>query len=99
MNQSSRISAQDIRAANAENTELYPRNLAEKLGVSEAQLIAAQTGHGVVRINAHPDQLIAHVQNLGEVMALTRNESCVIEKIGVYENCRGGPHATMVLNK
>lgn len=99
MDQASRISAQDIRAAKAENTKLYPRNLAEKLGVSEAQLIAAQTGHGVVRIDAHPDQLIAHVQNLGEVMALTRNESCVIEKVGVYENYRGGPHATMVLNK
>lgn len=99
MDQASRISAQDIRAATTDNTTLYPRNLAEKLGISEACLIAAETGHGALRIAAHPDQLIAHVQNLGEVMALTRNDSCVIEKVGVYENYRGGPHATMVLNK
>jgi len=99
MDQASRISAQDVRVAKADNTDLYPRNLAEKLGISEAELIAAEIGHGAVRIEAHPDQLIAHVQNLGEVMALTRNDSCVIEKVGVYENYRGGPHATMVLNK
>lgn len=99
MDQATRMTAKDIRSAKAQNTDLYPRNLAEKLNISEAELIAAETGHGAVRLEAHPDQLIAHVQNLGEVMALTRNDSCVIEKTGVYENYRGGPHATMVLNK
>ena len=99
MDQTSRISAQTIRAAKADNTGLYPRDLAENLGVSEAGLVVAEIGHGAIRIEANPDQLIAHVQNLGEVMALTRNESCVIEKVGVYENYRGGPHATLVLNK
>lgn len=99
MDQATRMTAKDIRDAKVENADIYPRNLAENLGLSEAELIAAETGHGAVRLEAHPDQLIAHVQNLGEVMALTRNDSCVIEKVGVYENYRGGPHATMVLNK
>lgn len=99
MDQITPMTAAAIREAKVQNTDLYPRNLAEKLGLSEAALIAAETGHGTVRIDAHPDQLMAHVQNLGVVMALTRNDSCVIEKVGVYENYRGGPHATMVLNK
>lgn len=38
------------------------------------------------------------VTRLGEVMALTRNESCVIEKVGVYDDYRGGPHAALVVN-
>lgn len=99
MDQAIQMTAKEIRNAKVENADLYPRTLAERLGISEVALIAAETGHGAVRLEAHPDQLIAHVQSLGEVMALTRNESCVIEKVGVYENYRGGPHATMVLNK
>ena len=36
---------------------------------------------------------------LGEVMALTRNESAVHEKIGVFENITPGKHASIVLGE
>ncbi|GFE64679.1 hypothetical protein KIN_17530 [Litoreibacter roseus] len=39
------------------------------------------------------------VQELGEVMALTRNASCVHEKIGVYDNYHPGHHAAMILTE
>ena len=32
-------------------------------------------------------------------MALTRNDSCVIEKVGVYDHYRPGPHAALLVNE
>lgn len=88
-----------IRKALAENESLRARELADSLGISEGQLVAAQVGHGAEALNADPDALIEEVMKLGEVMALTRTPSVVHEKVGVYENYRGGPRASMVINK
>ncbi|MEM8813920.1 MAG: ChuX/HutX family heme-like substrate-binding protein [Pseudomonadota bacterium] len=89
----------DIRAARAAESVLRERDLAAKLGISEAELLAAHTGEGVVRIDPHPDGIMAAAQSLGNVMALTRNESCVIEKTGLYEEYHPGNHAAMVLGR
>lgn len=59
--------------------------------------MAAQVGHGAVRIAAHPDRLIPAVQALGEAMALTRNASCVHERVGNYRDWHAGAQAAMVL--
>lgn len=88
----------DIRAARIEHADLRDRDLADKLGIAEAQLVAAHIGHGVTRITADMDQIMPAMNRLGEVMALTRNESCVIEKVGVYDDYRGGAHAALVVN-
>lgn len=93
------ITAQEIRAARVEHDKLRERDLAEKLGVSEAALVAAHVGHGATRIAPHPDQLMPAAAQLGEVMALTRNVSCVHEKVGVYDNYHSGAHACMVLTE
>lgn len=74
-----------------------PVDLAEELGISEAQIVAAHVGLGTVRIEANPDRLIPMIAGLGEVMALTRNRSCVIEKVGEYGNYHPGKHAAMTL--
>lgn len=87
-----------IRAAFDDNPKQRERDLAARLGITEAQLVAARTGHGVTRITADPDRIMPAVTALGEVMALTRNASCVHEKVGVYDNYRSGEHACMVLN-
>lgn len=87
-----------IRAARIENPKKRERDLAEQLGISEAQLVAAHTGENVIRIQADMDLLMPWVNRLGEVMALTRNKSCVIEKVGIYDDYRGGPHAALVVN-
>ncbi len=93
----SKPSPADIRAALGENTGLRARDLAGKLGVAEADLLAAQTGTGVTRIAAHPDQLMPAVCSLGEVMALTRNDSVVHERTGTYDDWHPGDHAAMIL--
>ena len=87
-----------IRAAFDSSPNQRERDLAARLGITEAQLVAARTGHGVTRITADPDRLIPAVTALGEVMALTRNDACVHEKVGVYDNYRSGERACMVLN-
>lgn len=88
-----------LRQARAEKPGLRDRDLAETLGLPEARLQAAFLGQGVTRIAAHPDQLIPAVGRLGDVMALTRNESCVIEKHGDYCDYTGGAHACMTLGE
>ncbi|MBV0912465.1 hemin-degrading factor [Anianabacter salinae] len=89
----------DIRGARTDFPKLRDRDLAEKIGVSEAQLLAAFTGTDVTRIAAHPDVLMPAIETLGEVMALTRTASCVHEKVGRYANYHSGDHAAMVLTE
>lgn len=86
-----------IRQARADNPRMRERDLASQLGISECQFVAAHCGFGVRRIRADVEKLLAGVTALGEVMALTRNESAVHEKIGVYEKPVSGKHASMVL--
>lgn len=88
-----------IRELRGEHARLRARDLADKLGISEAQLVAADLDQGgVTRLIADFDTLFPELEKLGEVMALTRNESCVIEKVGTFGNYRGGPHAALVVN-
>ncbi|MFU1477857.1 hemin-degrading factor [Roseovarius sp. C7] len=90
---------EDIRAERAENPKLRDRDLATRLGITEARLVAAYCGAGVTRIDPHPDAVMGAAGELGEVMALTRNESCVHERVGRYENYHSGQHAAMMLGE
>ncbi|MDO5705929.1 MAG: ChuX/HutX family heme-like substrate-binding protein [Paracoccus sp. (in: a-proteobacteria)] len=91
------LSPTRLRELSAEST-LRPHDLAESLGVPEAAVVEARLGQGVTRISADPGALIPLVEGLGEVMALTRNRSCVIEKIGTYRDFQNGAHAAMTLD-
>jgi putative hemin transport protein len=62
------------------------RDAAQQLSVSEAELIASQCGQGVTRLEGDYRRLLEHMHELGLVMALTRNEDVVHEKIGRFEN-------------
>ncbi|WP_420324921.1 hemin-degrading factor [Mameliella sp.] len=90
-------SPEQIRAAEADNPKMRARDLAAQLGITEAQLVAARVGDGTTRIDAHPDWIMPGAERLGEVMALTRVEACVHEKVGGYANYHPGEHAAMVL--
>jgi len=92
-----RPSPEAIRRARAEAPKTRERDLADRLGISEAQLVAAHLGHGATAIAADPDRLLPAVEGLGAVMGLTRNDHCVIEVDGTYTGYEGGEHAGMVL--
>ncbi|MEM0961941.1 MAG: ChuX/HutX family heme-like substrate-binding protein [Bacteroidota bacterium] len=73
----------------AENPKTRIRGAATEMGVSEAELVA--TGiDGEATMLAAPEggwrEILHRIEPLGEVMALTRNDACVHEKKGTYEN-------------
>jgi putative hemin transport protein len=90
-------SASEIRQGRIDNPKMRERDLAALLGISEAELVAAHVGEGATRIEPRVDDLLNGLESIGEVMALTRNESAVHEKIGVYENVKPGKHSALVL--
>jgi putative hemin transport protein len=89
----------EIRSARADNPKMRERDLAGQLGISEAELVAAHCGDGVQRIEPRVNDLLLGLEAVGEVMALTRNDSAVHEKIGVYEKVQPGAHATVLLGE
>jgi putative hemin transport protein len=89
----------EINRARLDNPKMRERDLAAQLNISEAELVAAQCGEGAVRIEPRVDDLLNGLGSVGEVMALTRNESAVHEKIGIYENINAGKEHALVLGK
>ncbi len=87
--------AQKYAALKAEKPDLRIRNAAQELGVSEGELIACRVGDQIIRLKNEPEDLLREMHSLGEVMALTRNESCVHERKGVYENAQFFTHGPM----
>jgi putative hemin transport protein len=86
-----------IRALRADNPKPRARDFAAQHAITEADLVAAYVGHGATAIVADPDRLLPWVGRLGDVMALTRNDHCVHERIGSYLDYRTGAFAAMVL--
>lgn len=84
--------------AKDDNPGMRARDAAALLGVSEASLIASLVGHGAVRLDGDFARLLERMPEAGEVMVLTRNESCVHEKVGEYGNVDIPPGGGVVLN-
>ena len=68
-----------------EHPNVRIRNAADRLGVSEAELLATGCGAHVTRLKGGWRGILSQLDALGEVMALTRNDAAVHEKTGVYE--------------
>ena len=77
---------EQAKALKAQNPRLRARNLATELGISEAELLSLSLGENVIRLEGDFKQLLIDVKEMGYVMALTRNEGCVHERKGVYDN-------------
>ncbi len=81
------------------NPQIRIRDAAQHLGVSEAELLATSVGDNVVRLSGDFRALLKEIPSLGYVMALTRNESCVHERKGVYEKVSFNDHVGLVLGE
>ncbi|MCF3643117.1 hemin-degrading factor [Rhizobium sp. TRM95111] len=99
MTETTRPTPADIRAFRAENPKMRERDIASQLGISEAALVAAEVGLTAIRIDADANRFLDRSEALGEVMALSRNDSAVHEKIGVFEKISTGRHASIVLGE
>ena len=81
------------------------RDIATELHISEGELIAAHAGLsladgallGAERLRAEWPAMIGALEPLGDVMALTRNASCVHEKTGVYRRASHNHQVGLVL--
>ncbi|APR82337.1 Hemin transport protein HmuS [Minicystis rosea] len=80
--------AMDLKTRHAEyratHPHAHPREAAEALGVTEAQLIAARCGDGVTRLDERWKELFEALPSLGEVKTMTRNPSAVLERWGAF---------------
>lgn len=88
-----------IKEARRNNLKMRERDLANQLGISEAQFLEAFVGDYVERIEPDIDVFFPMLNEAGEVMALSRNANAVHEKTGVYEKYSAGKHASIVLGK
>ena len=61
------------------------RAAAERLGVSEVELLATKLGAGCTRLEMKTEEMFHAIPELGEVMCSARNEWAVIEKHGTYD--------------
>lgn len=87
-------------ALKAENPHLRIRNAAVQLEVSEAELLATNVGNGVTVLKPEFKDILTEAEQLGKVMALTRNEECVHERKGIYLNGDfSSPHAQLFVNE
>jgi putative hemin transport protein len=100
---STRKSFQTLRV----DQKMRHRDIAGRLEMSEGELIAAFLGiktipsevgeMQAVRLLPTWADIMASMESLGEVMALTRNASCVHEKVGIYQHAsQEGPVGLVV---
>ena len=69
----------------AQQPQLRIRDAAKQLGVSEAELLASGIGETVIRLSEDFADQVSKFPTLGRVMALTRNEGCVLEHKGTFQ--------------
>lgn len=93
------LTAEQIRSLRERQPEMRERDFARIHKISEAQLVAAHVGSTAIRLRVDLPALLEGAKALGTVMALTRNESAVHEKIGPYEKVMVGEHNALVLGE
>ncbi|HEY6901039.1 MAG TPA: ChuX/HutX family heme-like substrate-binding protein [Puia sp.] len=67
------------------NPKIRIRDAAKELQTTEAEILAAYAGSSVLALRDDFQELVEQMPALGRVMVLTRNESCVHERKGVFE--------------
>ncbi len=82
-----------------EEPKLRIRDAAGRLGVSEMELVATGIGRDVTRLDGDWKMLVAQLEPLGDVMALTRNDHAVHERTGTYRNVSAGAGSGLVLDE
>jgi putative hemin transport protein len=83
-----------------ENPRVRIRDAARQLETSEAEILAAFAGSSVIHLNTEFAGLWKRLPQLGYVMVLTRNESCVHERKGIFEEVSvNSKHVGVVVGK
>ncbi|MBA1143875.1 hemin-degrading factor [Mesorhizobium neociceri] len=97
MDQLEKPSPEQIRRAQEHSPKVREHDLAAKLNISEAELVAAHCGFGTVRMEPSANDVLIGLEAVGEVRAVTRNQSAVHKKLGVYNQVVTGNDHALVL--
>jgi putative hemin transport protein len=89
---------QRYQQAKIDNPGKYARDLAELLGVSEAELTHARVGQDTRRLQADARTLLTELEQVGVTKSITRNSYAVHEQMGRYLNQHLNGHAGLILN-
>ncbi|MEJ0017172.1 MAG: ChuX/HutX family heme-like substrate-binding protein [Acetobacteraceae bacterium] len=92
------LASQRDALRNAE-PRLYPRDIAARLKVTEAEIVALDEPVTAVRLRPCWTSLFGRLHRVGEVMALTRNADAVHEKTGSYGELQGGDTVGLFLGE
>lgn len=76
----------------------YARDIAKLMNISEAELTHARVGHDAWRLKGEVRDILASLENVGEIKSICRNEYAVHEQVGRFENQQLHGHAGLVLN-
>ncbi|CAN7325626.1 hemin-degrading factor [Polaromonas sp. LjRoot131] len=92
------------RFAAARSSGKRAKDAAESIGITEGQAVAAHAGAHELALKATPlkgpwVEILQALELCGPVMALTRNESTVHEKTGVYRNISAQGHMGLALGE
>ena len=92
------------RFAAARSSGKRAKEAAESIGITEGQAVAAHTGTHELALKATPlkgpwVEILQALELCGPVMALTRNESTVHEKTGVYRHITAQGHMGLALGE
>ncbi|PPC76152.1 hemin-degrading factor [Pokkaliibacter plantistimulans] len=77
---------QSYQALMQAEPRLRARELAQRLGVSEGELLACRQGIDAWQLEPVFQDLLNSLEAVGRVMALTRNDQAVHERHGIYSN-------------
>ncbi|MEX2200164.1 MAG: ChuX/HutX family heme-like substrate-binding protein [Dongiaceae bacterium] len=80
------------------NPDVRIRDAAAALKVSEAELVATGVGDTSTRLRPEWREIVEALPTLGTIMALTRNEYAVHEKVGQYRQIQINAHGGVVLD-
>lgn len=87
-------------AFHKENPRVRIRDAAKQLSATEVEILASFAGSSVIRLDNRFRELWQRMPELGYVMVLTRNESCVHERKGVFEEVSvNSRHVGVVVGK
>ncbi|MFJ9535181.1 hemin-degrading factor [Herbaspirillum sp. NPDC101396] len=78
-------------ALRAEQPKLQPRDAAQKLNVSEAELVATNVGKGATRLRdggVSYKAVYDRLHELGQIKAITRNDTAVLERVGTVTQAK-----------
>lgn len=92
------ISHEIYQQAKQQNPGKYARDLADILGISEAELTDARVNHDAIRLDVDARTLLTALESVGGTKSITRNAFAVHEQQGEYKNQHLDGHAGLVLN-